>query len=206
VEFRLVYRGPLPSQSAADSRTREKIAMRRCFHEQMAELWKQRSALRKIPPREVDPETGETIKVEYGGLVIHKKTSKSGHVYNLLPLIGERFGVSCSLDVLFLRREGPGGLVKWGGDIDNRIKVLFDALRMPQDDTEIPDVPPAPDEDPFFCVLEDDKFIDRLNVTTDRLLTRLDSRIGEKTNDVQLVIHVCTLVFDPFRGHVGFVD
>jgi hypothetical protein len=35
------------------------------------------------------------------------------------------------LNILFLRADIPGKVVQ-SGDIDNRLKTLFDALRMPQ--------------------------------------------------------------------------
>jgi hypothetical protein len=48
---------------------------------------------------------------------------------------------SCSIDILFLHRDAPGRIVRSGGDIDNRIKVLFDALRVPD---VCHGLPPAP--------------------------------------------------------------
>ena len=72
--------------------------------------------------------------------------------YRFMPLISDWFftGIPCSLDILFLRRDGPGSLVKHGGDIDNRLKVLFDALRMPDTCDEVCGDSPGPDEDPFY--------------------------------------------------------
>jgi hypothetical protein len=106
--------------------------------------------------------------------------NKNGDVYKCLYLIGEGHGLSCSLDVLFLRRDCPGGLVKHGGDIDNRIKVLFDALRVPAT-SELPDVSPSDDENPFYCVVQDDKYIDKLTLTTDRLLAVQILALGRRS-------------------------
>lgn len=80
-------------------------------------------------------------------------------------------------------------LIHSGGDIDNRLKVLLDALRIPAECSEIPDgTKKEADEDPyFFCLLEDDVLITDLAVTTDTLLTPCTS---EAENDVQLVIKV----------------
>jgi threonine synthase len=82
--------------------------------------------------------------------------------------------------------------VKTGGDIDNRIKVLFDALRMPKIGEFDAETPPAPDEAPFFCLLQDDSLITEIKVTTDRLLTPLQTE--EDSDDVHLVIHVRTIL------------
>ena len=61
-------------------------------------------------------------------------------------------------------------MITQGGDIDNRIKTLLDALSIPQAN-QIPsrDVP-RDDEDPFHCLLEDDNLITGIRITTDRLL------------------------------------
>jgi hypothetical protein len=74
--------------------------------------------------------------------------------YRFVPLIGGLVGEGaetvCALDILFLRRESPRSVVS-GGDIDNRLKVLLDALRMPKNCDEVKGFA-APDfsETPFF--------------------------------------------------------
>ena len=81
-----------------------------------------------------------------------------------------------------------------GGDIDNRIKVLFDALRMPLNKSELRGQAPAKDEDPFYCLLQDDNQITEVKITTDRLLTPIGCDADSK--NVHLVIHVKTLSLD----------
>jgi hypothetical protein len=97
-----------------------------------------------------------------------------------------RLNLISELDITFLRPEAPGAIITKGGDIDNRIKTLLDGLRMPKDMTEIPtgDAPTA-DENPFYCLLEDDTLVTRLNVDADRLLEPVKDR-----SDVLLLIHV----------------
>ena len=76
------------------------------------------------------------------------------------------------------------------------MKILFDALRMPRENSEVPVGPPADDENPFFCVLQDDQYIDRVTVTTDRLLSPIDQRVSEHVGDVLLIMEVKTVIFD----------
>ncbi len=87
-----------------------------------------------------------------------------------------------------LRPEPSGTIITQAGDIDNRLKTLFDALRIPQNEGELPKES-APDisEDPFFCLLEDDMLITSVSVKTDRLLTPVKNQA-----EVQLVIQVKT--------------
>ena len=88
-----------------------------------------------------------------------------------VPLISPDTHLLCELEISMLRPEPPGKIITQGGDIDNRIKTLFDALRMPKEN-EIPkSVEIGSDEAPyFFCLLEDDALISRVAVQTDRLL------------------------------------
>jgi hypothetical protein len=109
--------------------------------------------------------------------------------FRFVPLVNRELKLICGLEILFLRRENPGDLILRGGAIDNRIKTLLDALRIPENGTELPlNAVPDADEDPFFCLLENDSLVTDLNITTDRLLRPL--RLGENENDVVLVMKI----------------
>jgi hypothetical protein len=86
-------------------------------------------------------------------------------------------------------RDNPGNLIRSGGDIDNRIKVLLDGLKMPQIEADLGGFPIAEDENPFFCLLEDDSLITSLSVTADRLLMP-QTGDGHSVHDIFLVIRV----------------
>jgi hypothetical protein len=82
---------------------------------------------------------------------------------------------------------GPlGQIIRRGGDIDNRLKTLLDALTAP-DQNQAPDGNPNPGTQPFFCLLEDDKLITGLSVKTDQLLVA-----GAGSDEVRLLIGVNT--------------
>jgi len=99
---------------------------------------------------------------------IGAKLVRSG--YRFVPLVIEQWNVSCAIDILFLRRDATRSVVH-GGDIDNRLKTLFDATKVPANANELGGyLTPAGDEDPFYCLLEDDKLITEVQVTTDALL------------------------------------
>jgi hypothetical protein len=116
--------------------------------------------------------------------------------FHFCPLISEKCGGAfAALDILFLRRDHPGNLVQ-GSDIDNRVKVLFDALQVPKYPTDINEgESPDEDEHPFFTLLENDKLITSINITTDRLLSPFVGDHSHPLNDTVLVIHVKTGVF-----------
>jgi hypothetical protein len=102
-----------------------------------------------------------------------------------VPLIYRAGEVACQLDITWLRREKAGGIVM-GGDIDNRLKILFDGLRMPQSESELGPPPPTENER-RFVLLEDDKLITRLSVSTYQLL---EPQADEKPGNVDLLLHV----------------
>ena len=167
MEFRLTYRGPL----ASNGKPAEKHAIRKALHLQLHELWRTDNHLR----RWLDAGRLENTI----GIPDHAPPSmaeKIGGNYNIgpfhfVPLVSSEFGLACSLDILFLRRDEIGNIVTHGGDIDNRIKTLFDALRTPKKWEEANKENPSPQELPlFFTLLEDDSLITDFRVEADRLL------------------------------------
>ena len=95
-----------------------------------------------------------------------------------IPLIRESMSLICELDILFLRKEDPGHLITQGGDIDGRIKTLFDGLRMPSKD-ELAAAGCEPIPQPFYTLLEEDTLISGFQIKTGRLLTKPDADIKE---------------------------
>jgi|SRR5579863_831818 len=173
LNFRLTYDGPLKSQSQSDSRRTEKHAIRCALSKQLYQLMQFKSDI-------LEREWENMPSAEFRALV-HRRGNLS-----FLALVRERLNLVCDLDILFLRRENPGSLICEGGDIDNRIKVLFDALRIPQDDNEVRGLPP--DNHFIICLTENDSLITGFRVTTDRLLE--PPEIEEHQNCVRLIINV----------------
>jgi len=193
MEFRLIFQGRLPAASQNNTRVEDKHRIRKVLHPQLREYWKANHYLRGYWMEQKDHKQGR-----YRYDVQADKYARCG--YRFLPLVGDDHGEdACALDILFLRRDQPGDLVKHGGDIDNRMKVLLDALRMPEDCSEVAGDTPGADEDPFFCLLRDDRLITELKITTDRLLTPVAT--DERIHDVHLIIHVRTVSFaEPIYG------
>jgi hypothetical protein len=170
MEFRLTYRGPL----AATGSVAEKQAIRRAFHPQLAELWQQE------PLRSIGPDGRHLWEQGAEPSLLFPVGS-----FNFIPVVSERIHLISHLGILFLRRERPRAVIASGGDLDNRLKTLLDALRIPKNRDELPrGDQPQNDEAPFFCLLEDDSLITRISVTTDRLLEP-----GGRSH-VFLVLHV----------------
>ncbi len=181
MEFRLVYDGRMPSGQSKKG-VSEKHAIRRVFHRQLKNLWHEHPALKRF----VSIGGREQILGQY---------ERGG--FNFLPLITQQIGGAyAELEMTFLRRDHPGSLIRHG-DIDNRLKTLFDSLKVPEKGGGSGQ-PPNPEEDerPFYCLLEDDSLITSVKVTTDRLLTTfIPTTHSHPLDDTMIIIHVKTGTF-----------
>ena len=189
MQFRLTYAGKLPStQRERLPHQYDRLAgvrhdIRKVFHSQLKRLWEVNANLngtafkeviwadvRALPPRTI-PEIAEQHAM-YG--------------WNFVPLVTAAHDLLCSLDILFLRPTPPGNV--WAGDIDNRIKTLFDALQIPDANERYHNTSPDDDQKPFFCLFENDKLITKIAVETDELLEPVGAVFDP--SDVRLVINV----------------
>ena len=100
-----------------------------------------------------------------------------------IPLVRKSLELNCSLEILFLRTGDPGALVTQDGDIDNRMKILLDALKVPNADN-VAKYPQK--ESPIYCLMESDSLVQGLDIDTDRLLTPTT----QDDREVHLVIQV----------------
>ena len=107
--------------------------------------------------------------------------------FHFVPLVEQSLCLRVSLDILFLRRD-QHPLIKAGGDIDNRLKTLFDAFRVPDTTAGLGGIPQE-GEDPFFVLLQDDCLISEVRVSTDNLLMLPEQRALDP-KDAFLVIGV----------------
>jgi hypothetical protein len=186
VEFKLIYQGQLRAATAGNSRMKEKHAIRKELHKQLKELWSIHPTLSKMAAANVGNPASPTGVYQKLIEATADKYARCG--YRFVPLVTENLSLSAAIDIIFLRRDPPGRIVSSGGDIDNRLKTLFDAFRMPNNCDELPKGVPDADENPFFVLLEDDSQITKVSVTTERLLLPLAP--GADPNDVHLVINV----------------
>jgi hypothetical protein len=208
VEFRLTYDGPLlASNGGRDSRParkEHKRAIRNRFHSQLRRLWQTVPHLRA--GRETSglgywssPSTQE--RPRYDMPTLAAKYNLYG--WNFVPLVTQDLQLSCWLDILYLRRQKKGDLFV-NGDIDNRIKTLFDCLQIPDAHQEYQSIAPDADETPFFCLLENDKLISKITVETDLLLEDIRGQSYDE-HDARLVITVRIRPYEmsPFNLQFG---
>jgi hypothetical protein len=204
MEFRLTYAGPLhatqrdPLEGKPPKHTENRYAIRQVFHGQLKKLWE------TIPNRQKKADAYIYDHSVKEPLMSVESLAERHALYgfNFVPLVTEELDLICDLEILFLRPDRPGGVV-WTGDIDNRLKTLLDAMRIPEAGEDYAARKPTEDQKPFFCLLEDDKLITKVAVETDRLLEPIGT--GENAADSRLVITVRLRPFEitPFNLHFG---
>lgn len=225
MKFTLTYAGPLQAtQQDRDKPSplaKHKHDIRKEFHQQLKLLWNTNKFLRdhKIQKNIGDLTPAQQQQMvgmwaldpeKYPKVPMVEAIAENYHEYGFrfVPLVRNELSLLCSLDILFLRRDYPGSVIS-AGDIDNRIKTLIDALRRPRTGNELkypePDgswktLIPGPDEDPFFCLLEDDKDVTGLTVRTDNLLnlTLASEKITSKEEDQRRVLVVISVEIKPY--------
>lgn len=206
MEFRLTYEGPLRSTNGArdqkPARKEHKHTIRKVFHHQLKLLWEVTPFLKMgggSGPVGIVTEGYKRPATSIDAL--SKKHSLYG--FNFVPLVTVELGLICGLDILYLRRGKPGDVLQNTGDVDNRLKTLFDCLQIPDANQDYHLKTPGADEKPFFCLLENDKLITKVAVETDLLLQDVANPDGDTENDARLVI---TVRLRPHELHLGNIQ
>jgi len=183
MEFTLHYRGRLKAHGTPQ----EKHLLRTHYHTQLKALWNQlplndhRDLLKPEPPERF--------------ISVIRQVGK----FKFAPLVSSRIYLIAEIRITLLRPEPPGSIITQAGDIDNRLKTLLDSLKVPSEPDALPiNAKPSPDEEPFFCLLEDDNLVTNLSISTDRLLEPSTS-----PSEVVLLLHVQTKITRSIWANVG---
>src|SRR5262245_43554202 len=146
MKFILTFDGQLHSNGTPT----EKWAIRQHLHPQLQELWSIHPSLKSLKRAPYLPKEGRFFHTERHHSVeaphqqAELQPESPNDMINLcaeierggrrfLPLVRETLALKCSLKIQFLRKENAGHIYQ-GGDLDNRIKTLFDGLSVPNKD------------------------------------------------------------------------
>ena len=183
MQLRLTYQGLLLGANGKNTRAAHKHEIRVALHRQLRHHWEIHPYLSKVALQDAENPSKYHMILPF----MEEKYSRFG--WRFVPLVTEFFKVRCSIQILLLRPDLPGSIIR-SGDIDNRLKTLFDALRLPQSVDELGGADaPSTEELPLYCLLEDDRLIDHVSVETDVLLQPVSTTNPTK-NDVRVIITV----------------
>ncbi|MGH1422859.1 MAG: hypothetical protein ACRBEQ_13685 [Hyphomonas sp.] len=206
MEFRLTYEGPLvstrgnPEPHQSDKRGDAKHRLRKHFRDQLEHLWNTHPALKLRKSiqkprgfgsyqlqRVANKDVGaDEIEGSWFREIVDAHT---WHDWKWMPLVREDDLCECSIDVLYLRNGARGHFLS-DADIDNRIKTVIDALKLPKPNHLPRDIQPEPHEDPFYILLQDDSLVTRLTVETDVLLSPTGKVPEGDDTDSRIIISV----------------
>ncbi|KQZ16413.1 hypothetical protein ASD50_11270 [Mesorhizobium sp. Root552] len=169
VEFYLNYRGPLratqrdPKEGSniKAAHWQLKHAMRKGFHRQLKQQWS------VTPFLQDSANTQKPYQVD----LLAKEFQLPP--WRFVPLVTGRLQLVTGIDILLQRLDNASSSV-WSGDIDNRIKTIIDALEVPRSNDGYAELTPDSHEDPFFCLLENDRYLNHVAVETANLLDAPD--------------------------------
>jgi hypothetical protein len=204
MEFRLVYWGEhMKAAGRANTRAWEKRQLRMYFHDQLKKLWETHPVLKFYSQEYHVSNLGA-----WGYSTVRHPMTDTKHIARrwegFVPVVTEDFGMICELDILFLApdakifKTGAGG-----GDLDNRLKTLLDALGIPprgeggQEIGQKSGEPPYPN--PTFVLYSNDSLLTSIKVTVDELLTPVSSDPAEAC----VIIHTVAKTISPPHAPYG---
>ena len=157
MRFRLHYRGKLKSNGSP----KDKQKIRRAIHIQLADLWTQSPLAHQAE---------QFLSIENPYMSVLRRVGD----WTFSAVVSKTHFLVAELDIVLMRPEEPGALVTQGGDIDNRVKTLLDALTIPKSNQIPSEDTPTEDENPMHCLMEDDNLVTGLSIKVDRLLGSVD--------------------------------
>jgi hypothetical protein len=199
LKFTLKYRGRL--KSAQGGGTKGLVhTIRRTFDSQLKYRWQVTPELKRwmLPP------FSNHLAIRDKSIRTEWYRKRVGN-YLFLPLviISDTRPLVAELDVRILWRDRAGNFLAKtddGIDLDNRLKVILDALTVPQEN-QLPTVNPQNGEEQTFCLLADDKLVVKLGIAAERLIG--DSEPGEPRDFADVSIEVVVRRGDGYEVPFG---
>lgn len=201
MKFKLTYRGSLratqarhPTACGPNKHWHLKHVMRESFHTQIKRIWETRQFL-------LINQSMETPKPYHIDTLAKRLRIPP---WRFVPLVTEELSLKTKIEITILRVDHPH-LNLWSeraGDVDNRVKTIIDALRVPGANDGYADMHPGPGQDPFFVLVESDELFDVVHAETDHLLVVPP---GEDASYAEIVVAVTVRpMTDQTFQNIGF--
>jgi hypothetical protein len=211
----LRYKDELAASSRSNSRVPEKHHIRQQLHAQLAVFWSQHAVLKTFDVKDLQVATRSGGKFEVERPIVGLRNFWWRYPLcgiNFVPIVTEVQEAHCHIDIRIYRRVDAGGFLFEGGDLDNRLKTFFDALRVPHTKDQLPTDLGCPDTDdtakdwpPLFCLLDDDRGITKLSIESLKMLTPTPATCGHPENYVELEIDVKIVPVTPMTGTLSLL-
>jgi hypothetical protein len=162
VDIALKYDGLIPSGQQRGGQSDLKQVIRKQFSKQLGKQWEKETILRGFYDAGL-PLIGNFIKnqpCQGSDECPFFRVPVCG--FHAIPLISWHNRLGVELDIVFWGESRR--VLQSGGDLDNRLKTLFDALRIPQGPNEVLGTMCGNGSEEIFCLLEDDSLISKFCV------------------------------------------
>ena len=194
MEFILIYDGILKSGKSSEPEDKQKI--RRQLSVQLERFLESNKSFRDSLFEKHEPISFGSAEIidgdlqwidgEKHSLIEDEITATHIRGFNFIPLISSKLSMYAELDIVLLTTDPQSDLITSNGDIDNKLKTLFDALGVPAHANQISVEGVG---ETIYCLLEDDKLIRKVTVEKAQLLNEPKGR-----NEVLALIKVKTKV------------
>lgn len=134
MEFYLRYDGTLKS----NAKPKVKHELRKNFHKQLKSLCSNDALLKGRTDWDLSGDHSNS-----GASLVSRGN------FMFAPLITSKLSLLAEIDITLLWGDLPGQIIG-NGDIDNKLKTIFDALSLPPHLNQIENEKPEADEVPFF--------------------------------------------------------
>jgi hypothetical protein len=205
LQITLTYSGPVPACQGPDKHTEQKHKIRMCFSKQLEHKFSHMPTLMHWG------EHLSRVQLVEGRAVVPPIIAHAEPFYEMetcgylgVPIVAAHNGLGCHLDIEVMRRSGAGGVLAGGdngGDIDNRLKPLLDALALPLQPNQVPGHQWGQGQR-MYCLLEDDALVSQLTISIKKWDE--DPATPEQADHVQLRVDASIFIVAIRAYHFGF--
>jgi hypothetical protein len=194
MRFSLWFDGDLPSSGNPGGKPLAKLpyiwAIRDQLHLQVESVYKTHPAFNSVSTNQ--------SRAAWG--ILNRPINMGGR--DFYPLARTELHLKCELDIEMHVNHDIASVINNIGDLDNRIKTLIDALRMPASQQEVGTYASPAGVTEYCCLLENDVLVSALRV---EIFRHTAVPVGSSVNYVRLGIKVrleplfSAFINEPFR-------
>jgi hypothetical protein len=202
LDFTLKHAGPVLSGRSTYAKEK-KSDLRYEFHKQLALLWRVHPYLKTLDPGTFARQPARKQRMDDIAPAVHYETDLYYRCLlggiDYVPIVSYGHRMHCQLAIRLHSRRSPGGIIHQGADLDNRLKVIVDALRMPDPGQDTEGAASDGEEALMFCLLENDDLVTKLSIETFQLLSEDLKTAEPEYVEVDIDVHVVPVAPRPFN-------